>query len=192
MTKKENQFIDAFLENVKDENKTEAKKILTNAFKEQEAGAKSGRTSTASKTKKTAKKTTTSSAPSRASGATSAPSKGLDINDLVGGLLGGNDNNSNSGKKEESSGGLDLGDLVGGLLGGDNNSSGKKDDGLDLGDLVGGLLGGDKEESSSSSSGKKDYSFLLQLLPVLLPLLKSDKKDNSGNLLTSLIGGLLS
>lgn len=66
------------------------------------------------------------------------------LGDLLGSLLGGNDNNSGGG----------LGDILGSLLGGnDNNSSSSNDSGGGLGGILGSILGGNDNNSSGNNTG---------------------------------------
>lgn len=78
----------------------------------------------------------------------SESNSGGGLGDLLGSLLGGNDNDSNS-----NGGGI--GDIIGSLLGGNDNNSSNNDGGSDIGDIIGSLLGGKTKKSSTKKTGAK-------------------------------------
>ncbi|MFJ6418602.1 DUF937 domain-containing protein [Paeniglutamicibacter sp. NPDC091659] len=61
---------------------------------------------------------------------------GFDIGGLLGGLLGGGNQ-----QQPQGGGGLDIGGMLGGLFGGGDQQQGQQAGGLDLGGILGGLFG---------------------------------------------------
>lgn len=79
---------------------------------------------------------------------------GLDIGGMLGGLLGG-------GQQQGGGGGLDLGGMLGGLLGGGGAQQAQGQGGLDIGGMLGGLLGGGQQQADQPQAGGLDLGGIL-------------------------------
>ncbi|PQZ92910.1 hypothetical protein CQ018_10575 [Arthrobacter sp. MYb227] len=89
-----------------------------------------------------------------ASTASEAPNGGgLDIGGMLGGLLGGG--------QQQGGGGLDLGGMLGGLLGGGGAQQAQGEGGLDIGGMLGGLLGGGQQQADQPQAGGLDLGGIL-------------------------------
>ena len=74
-------------------------------------------------------------------------SQGVDIGDILGSVLGGQQKQTTPQKS-----GVDIGDILGSVLGGQQKQAPKKS-GVDIGDVLGSVLGGQKQTQTKQTGG---------------------------------------
>lgn len=177
MDSKQTKFVNSVLEHVNDKDKNKAETLLVDAL-ENKKSAQAKAPATKSEALSVLQGLFTDDSGGEAS------SGGNVLSSLVGGLLGGNSNDSAS-----SGGGDILSSLVGGLFGGDADAD-KKDESTSssggdmLSSLLGSVLGGagadSKKEAASESTGI--LGNLVGILPSLLKLIKPEHLTEVKNL----------
>ena len=82
-------------------------------------------------------------------------SQGVDIGDILGSVLGGQQKQTTPQKS-----GVDIGDILGSVLGGQQKQTTKKS-GVDIGDVLGSVLGGGQKQTQTRQTGGIDLGSIL-------------------------------